>query len=156
MYYRRSGEPVVPPGQRKADVNHDAFQALVEAGVFTGLLAYEGAQAVGWLSFGPARTMPSWPAPGHETGGRAAGVVGHLLRGAPHAPRPRVARALLGAAMQEARQRGVTLEAYPVDKPGPLEDDNLWFGPASLYAEAGFTEVARRKPERPVVRLKPV
>jgi hypothetical protein len=28
--------------------------------------------------------------------------------------------------------------------------------PASLYAEAGFTEVARRKPERPVVRLKPV
>lgn len=157
MYYRRSGEPVVPPGQRKADVNHDAFQALVQAGVFTGLLAYEGAQAVGWLSFGPredyaklARSPVMKPVDDQPVWSVICFVVRPTHRGRG------VARALLAAAMQEARQRGVTLEAYPVDKAGPLDDDTLWFGPASLYTEAGFTEVARRKPERPVVRLRPV
>lgn len=157
MYYRRSGEPPVSPGQRRADLNHDAFQALVDAGHFTGLLAYEGSQAVGWLSFGPrvdfaklARSPVMKPVDAQPVWSLICFVVRPTHRGRG------VARTLLAAAVQEARQRGVMLEAYPVDKPGPLEDDNLWFGPASLYVEAGFTEVARRKPERPVLRLKPI
>ncbi|MCA6216205.1 GNAT family N-acetyltransferase [Ideonella sp. B7] len=157
MYYRRSGEPVVPAGQRRADLNHDAFQALVDTSHFTGLLAYEGSLPVGWLSFGPredfaklARSPVMKPVDDLPVWSLICFVVRPTHRGRG------VARALLAAAVQEARQRGVTLEAYPVDKPGPLEDDTLWFGPASLYTEAGFTEVARRKPERPVVRLTPV
>jgi len=31
----------------------------------------------------------------------------------------------------------------------------MWFGPKSMYDRAGFTEVARRKPQRPIVRLRP-
>lgn len=157
MYYRRSGEPTVPPGRRKADVNHDEFEALVAAGTFTGLLAYEGPLVVGWLSLGPredfaklARSPVMKPVDDQPVWSVICFVVRPTHRGRG------VARALLLAAVEDARQRGVTLEAYPVDKPGPLDDDNLWFGPASLYAEAGFTEVARRKPERPVMRLKPV
>ena len=45
------------------------------------------------------------------------------------------------------------LEAYPVDKRGRTADDSLWFGTKSMYDAAGFVEVARRKPLRPVVRL---
>jgi ribosomal protein S18 acetylase RimI-like enzyme len=30
----------------------------------------------------------------------------------------------------------------------------MWFGAQSMYDRAGFEEVARRKPARPVVRLK--
>jgi hypothetical protein len=30
----------------------------------------------------------------------------------------------------------------------------MWFGTKSMYDRAGFEEVARRKPQRPVVRLK--
>jgi hypothetical protein len=30
----------------------------------------------------------------------------------------------------------------------------MWFGAMSMYDKAGFKEVARRKPERPVVRRK--
>jgi hypothetical protein len=44
------------------------------------------------------------------------------------------------------------LEAYPVDKRGRVPDDSLWFGTKSMYDAAGFREVARRKPARPVVR----
>jgi GNAT superfamily N-acetyltransferase len=65
-----------------------------------------------------------------------------------------VARALLKAAIPWAAQQGATLlEAYPVDKAGPARPDSLWFGPKGMFDAAGFTEVARRKPERPVVRL---
>ena len=32
----------------------------------------------------------------------------------------------------------------------------LWFGVKSMFDNAGFEEVARRKPHRPVVRIKPV
>jgi hypothetical protein len=29
----------------------------------------------------------------------------------------------------------------------------MWFGAKSMYDGAGFIEVARRKPQRPIVRL---
>jgi hypothetical protein len=31
-------------------------------------------------------------------------------------------------------------------------DDSMWFGAKSMYDRAGFREVVRRKPARPVVR----
>jgi ribosomal protein S18 acetylase RimI-like enzyme len=66
-----------------------------------------------------------------------------------------VAHALLHGAIAYARQHGATLiEAYPVDKPARSNDDAMWFGAKSMYDRAGFEEVARRKPTRPVVRLK--
>jgi GNAT superfamily N-acetyltransferase len=65
-----------------------------------------------------------------------------------------VATALLEGAIRHARRRGVRLlEAYPVDKPGRSPDDWLWHGAKSMYDRAGFVEVARRRPQRPVVRL---
>jgi GNAT superfamily N-acetyltransferase len=67
-----------------------------------------------------------------------------------------VAAALLQGAVAWARANGVALlEAYPVDRPGRSSDESMWFGAKSMYDAAGFEEVARRKPQRPVVRLRP-
>lgn len=67
-----------------------------------------------------------------------------------------VAQALLDRAVAYARKQGATLiEAYPVDRPGRASDEAMWFGAKSMYDRAGFREVARRKPERPIVRLEP-
>ena len=67
-----------------------------------------------------------------------------------------VARALLQGAVLYARKQGATLvEAYPVDKPARSKDDYMWFGAKSMFDKAGFKEVARRKPQRPIVRIKP-
>jgi hypothetical protein len=64
---------------------------------------------------------------------------------------------MLDAAVAYCRKKKVKLvEAYPVDKQGRAADSNLWFGTKSMFDDAGFEEVARRKPERPVVRLKVV
>jgi ribosomal protein S18 acetylase RimI-like enzyme len=66
-----------------------------------------------------------------------------------------VAKQLLDAAVAYCRKKKVKLvEAYPVDKEGRTADSNLWFGTKSMFDAAGFEEVARRKPERPVVRLR--
>jgi predicted GNAT family acetyltransferase len=66
-----------------------------------------------------------------------------------------VARELLDAAIAYCRKKKVKLmEAYPVDKAGHCADTSLWFGTKSMFDDAGFEEVARRKPTRPVVRLK--
>jgi GNAT superfamily N-acetyltransferase len=66
-----------------------------------------------------------------------------------------VASDLLAASVAWAKRQGVKLlEAYPMDKPGRAGDDTMWFGAKSMYDKAGFEEVARRKPQRPVVRLK--
>jgi ribosomal protein S18 acetylase RimI-like enzyme len=64
-----------------------------------------------------------------------------------------VAAALLRGAIAHATRRGACiLEAYPVDRDGPGRDDTLWFGTKGMYDKAGFVEVARRKPERPIMR----
>jgi hypothetical protein len=47
------------------------------------------------------------------------------------------------------------VEAYPVDKRARSNDEYMWFGAKSMYDNAGFKEVARRKPQRPIVRIKP-
>jgi hypothetical protein len=44
------------------------------------------------------------------------------------------------------------VEAYPVDKDQRSHPDDMFFGAKSMYDRAGFREVARRKPTRPVVR----
>ena len=67
-----------------------------------------------------------------------------------------VAQALLKGAIAYAKKQGATLvEAYPVDKPARSKDDYMWFGAKSMYDNAGFSEVARRKPQRPIVRIRP-
>jgi hypothetical protein len=44
------------------------------------------------------------------------------------------------------------LEAYPCDKAKRSVDDFMWFGAKPMFDRAGFVEVARRKPTRPVMR----
>jgi ribosomal protein S18 acetylase RimI-like enzyme len=64
-----------------------------------------------------------------------------------------LAAKMLDAAVAYARSQGARLvEAYPVDAGSDVDPDSLFFGAKSMYDSAGFAEVARRKPTRPVVR----
>lgn len=65
-----------------------------------------------------------------------------------------IATALLEGAIRFARRKRIgMLEAYPIDKPSRSHDEFFWFGAKTMFDRAGFVEVARRKPTRPVVRL---
>ena len=155
MFYRRSGTGYSSLGGSRAKANRAALKALVDTGTPPGLIAYRGRDPVGWVSLAPreefaklARSPVMKPVDDKPVWSIICFVVPSLHRG------QGVARALLDGAIAYARKRGATLiEAYPVDRSERSKDDAMWFGAKAMYDHAGFKEVARRKPTRPVVRL---
>jgi ribosomal protein S18 acetylase RimI-like enzyme len=155
MYYRETGRPTPPPGVELAAHRRAQLRALAAADPPVGLIAYRGKVPVGWLAVAPReqflklrRSSVMKPVDERPVWSIVCFVVPPAYR------HQGVATALLAAAGSHARQYGATLlEAYPVDKAERGADEWLWFGAKSMYDKAGFVEVARRKPERPVVRL---
>ena len=156
MAYRLSGSRgPLPPGQTRAQANRAGLKALVDAGNPPGLIGYRGKVPVGWVSIGPReayaklkRSPVMKPVDEQPVWSVICFVVPSEYRG------QGVAQALLEAAIAYARKQGATVvEAYPVDKPVHSKDDDMWFGAKSMYDKAGFKEVARRKPHRPIVRI---
>jgi ribosomal protein S18 acetylase RimI-like enzyme len=156
MYYRVSGATALTGSKTpRAQANKAGLRALVDGGRIPGLVCYRGGVPVGWVSLGPredyaklARSPVMKPVDDQPVWSIVCFVVPSPYRG------QGIARALLDGAIAYARaQRARMLEAYPVDGPGRSRDDAMWFGAKSMYDEAGFEEVARRKPRRPVVRL---
>jgi ribosomal protein S18 acetylase RimI-like enzyme len=157
MYYRRSGAGAQSAAHMaRARANKAELKALVDAGRPPGLIGYRGKRPVGWVSLGPredyarlARSPVMKPVDDRPVWSVICFVVPPQYRG------QGVAQALLDGAIEYARRRGARLiEAYPVDRPGRSHDDSMWFGAKSMYDKAGFSEVARRKPQRPVMRRK--
>ena len=57
------------------------------------------------------------------------------------------------AALKAAKDAGApALEAYPVDAQQPNATRNRFTGLASTFERAGFRAVARRAPQRPIMR----
>lgn len=64
-----------------------------------------------------------------------------------------MAEALLRAAVEHARAGGAgAVEGYPVDAGGPAASASLSTGVPGMFLSAGFREVARRRPGRPIMR----
>lgn len=113
-----------------------------------GLVAFEGERAVGWVSLGPrtdferierSRVIPridDRPVWSIVCFAVSASARGHG-----------VARALLDAAIEHARERGATtLEAYPVsiDAGEPVHPESAYTGTLPMFERAGFRVVADR------------
>jgi GNAT superfamily N-acetyltransferase len=150
MYYRRSGQSGVGPGEK----NKKALRSLVESGYVPGLIGYQDGSPVGWISLSPRedyaklkRSPVMKPVDDKPVWSIVCFFVDKQARGRG------VSAALLKGAIDYARSQGATLlEAYPVDKKGRSHPDFMFFGAKSMYDRAGFKEVARRKETRPVVR----
>jgi ribosomal protein S18 acetylase RimI-like enzyme len=155
MFYRQSGAQTHSPDKTIAQTNRARLKRLVAAGGVPGLIAYRDRAPVGWVSMGPredyarlARSPVMRPVDDKPVWSIICFVVPSEFR------REGIAHALLKGAIAYARKHGARLiEAYPVDTRDRMPDDAMWFGAKSMYDEAGFTEVARRKPRRPIVRL---
>jgi GNAT superfamily N-acetyltransferase len=143
--------------ERKGEPNRRAMRELVASGKATGLLAYDGDRPVGWSSFGPRVDFPRLETVKAYRVPDAADIwcvncffIAQDSRG------KGVARKLLVDAIAAMRRRGAkTVEAYPAVSGGGKRVVPVfaWTGPESLYAKAGFREVQRLTPAKPVVRL---
>jgi len=156
MYYRVSGKGhLTRPRGHQRNSSKDALKSLAARDPPAGLIGYRGKTPVGWVSLGPredfaklAKSPIMKPVDDSPAWSVVCFVVPSEYR------KQGVARELLAGAVEYATKRGVRLlEAYPVDRDAPSAADASWFGSWNMFSAAGFEEVARRRPDRPVVRL---
>jgi len=139
---------------RPREDNKRDLERLARSGTPPGLLAFDGDTAVGWCElapradldwlargryFRPVDELPVWSVPCFyvRRTHRRRGVMGGLI----------------DAAVGVAGSAGApAVEAYPVDTSVPGHTRNLFLGVASVFAEHGFEVVARRQPDRPIMR----
>jgi GNAT superfamily N-acetyltransferase len=157
MDYRVVGRPKAPAGVAPADYRRAMLRELADNRPAPGLIGYNSAnEPVGWVAVGPrdafvrlARSPVMGPVDDLPVWSIVCFVVPSDLRGSG------IARALINHAIAYARKyAAVAIEAYPIDKKGRRAQPQwLWHGTRSMFDAAGFEEVARRKPERPIMRL---
>lgn len=138
--------------------NRRAMEGLIRAGEVPGILAYHEEQPVGWCSVAPRERFPALdrspnlkPVDGERVWSitcfsiprqhRRRGLSGHLIR----------------AAVEYALSRGApAVEAYPVDpRHSSSRPATAFTGLVDTFLAAGFREVARRSPRRPILRWRP-
>jgi GNAT superfamily N-acetyltransferase len=140
--------------------NRDRLEGLAGLDPAPGLVAYRDGEAIGWVGLGPRETFDRLahsrvlaPVDDRPVWSIVCFVVARPHRG------QGVARALLDAAVDYARDQGATLvEGYPVDSGAARRDaSSVYTGTLGMFERAGFSEVARRQwnrtsPIRPIVR----
>jgi GNAT superfamily N-acetyltransferase len=135
--------------------NRRALRRLAGSDESPGLLAYRGAEPVAWAALGPRAAYRRLAgsrvlAPVDETevwsvpcffvrrDQRGLGLTVRLLR---------------AAARQASRSGARVLEGYPLDLSGARTAPAFaWWGLRPAFEAAGFCEVARRSPTRPIMR----
>jgi GNAT superfamily N-acetyltransferase len=139
---------------RTTEQNRASFRRIVKKGPPPGLIAYRDGEAVAWCAvypraqlarlqssrqLAPVDEKPVWALPCFfvKRNARGLGLVAQLIE----------------AAKRYAKKyRAPALEAYPYDSDKPRGNAAAYTGVASTFIKAGFVEVARRAPERPIMR----
>jgi GNAT superfamily N-acetyltransferase len=146
--------PAAEWGAQKGEGNRKAMRSLVRDGPTPGLLAYADDKAVGWCALGPrvdfvrlSRSRVLKPVDDQSVWSITCFFVAREYR------RRGVTVELLKAATAFAKQQGAQfLEGYPTEPKREQPDAFVYTGLASAFRKAGFTEVARRSPSRPIFR----
>lgn len=137
------------------------MEARIRRGPPPGLLAYQDDDSVGWMQIGPRADIPEWNNPRRSTTPLADGPADDPDVWAISCfffARPARGRGLSGNFVAEgiryARENGARLlEASPIDQAKQSKSVGLFVGSTSTFRSAGFQEVARAKPGRPLMRM---
>jgi GNAT superfamily N-acetyltransferase len=141
--------------RQKGAGNRRAMQRLVSSGTVPGVLGYLGKTAVAWCAIEPRASFPRLgrsrvlkPVDDLPVWSIACFFVHKDWRGRG------LSVALIDGAVRHARRCGAKIvEAYPVEpEKHPMPAVFAYTGLASAFRRAGFAEVARRSPTRPIMR----
>lgn len=141
---------------QKGTGNRRAFKAIVDSGKKPGVLAYDGRQPIAWCALAPrseyiglANSRILQPVDEQQVWSISCLFVKKEYR------RQGLSAEILKAAVEFAGRRGAqTVEGYPVEPSSQkMADPFLWHGTVSAFKAAGFKEVVRRSPTRPIMRF---
>jgi GNAT superfamily N-acetyltransferase len=141
--------------KKKGAANRRAMKRLVDSGRVTGLLGYLGDDAVAWCSIEPrselvrlASSRVLKPVDDRPVWSIVCFFIDRTARGRG------LSVEMIRAAVNHARAHGARIvEGYPVDPGGESYPATFaWTGLVSAFERAGFREVARRSPKRPIMR----
>jgi GNAT superfamily N-acetyltransferase len=129
-------------------------KSIVDAGTVTGLLAYWHGEVAGWVAVEPrsayeklAHSRVLKPVDNKEVWSITCFFVAKNFR------RNGIGVGLIKAAVEHVRQKGGKIvEGYPVDVKEDSPAPFIFTGTASAFKKAGFKEVARNAPARPIFR----
>ena len=141
--------------ENTGDTARQMQKSIVDSKIVPGLLAYSEGYPVGWIAVEPRSAYPKLahsrtlkPVDDQEVWSITCFFVEkkHRHKG--------ITVELLKAAVDYVKsQGGKIVEGYPVDakeeKPAPF----IFTGTAAAFAQAGFKEVARNSPTRPIFRF---
>ena len=130
------------------------MRSLVDAGHRPGVLLYQDGRAVAWCAVAPREeyvrlgASKVWaPVDGEKVWSVSCFFVDKTARG------KGLSVAVLQAAVDFARSRGATIvEGYPQELKEKLPPAFVWTGVMPIFERAGFCEVARRSPKKPIMR----
>jgi GNAT superfamily N-acetyltransferase len=140
--------------RNKGEANRSALRELVEQGPAPGVLAYDEGRAVGWCAVAPREAYPALdrsrlfqPVDEQAVWSISCLFVAKSYR------RQGLSGELIEAATRLAGRHGARIvEGYPQLVKKRLPDVFVWTGLEQSFVRAGFTEVARRSPNRPILR----
>jgi GNAT superfamily N-acetyltransferase len=141
--------------EAKSYETRQMHKSIVDSGVVTGLLAYSNGEVVGWVAVEPRNAyeklahsrvlksvddQPVWSVTCFFVAKkyRRRGITVELLK---------------AAVKHVKRQGGRIVEGYPVDADRDMPAPFVYTGTASAFRQAGFKEVARNSPTRPIFRF---
>ncbi|NPV57713.1 MAG: GNAT family N-acetyltransferase, partial [Anaerolineae bacterium] len=143
-YERSSGEE-----------NHRLFKQVVDSGSQPGVLAYVDGNPAGWCAVAPRAEYPRYKTSrvARSIDDQPVWVISCLFIGKQYRGQGLMTCLIDAAAAHASRSGAAIVEAYPVDTQGKSEADAfLYHGTFDAFERAGFTEVARHTPRRPVTR----
>jgi GNAT superfamily N-acetyltransferase len=129
-------------------------KSIIDSGTVTGLLAYLHGEVVGWVAVEPRSAYPKLahsrvlkPVDDQPVWSVTCFFVAKEFR------KQGITVELLKAAIGHVHsQGGKIVEGYPVDASSDMPAPFVYTGIASAFLQAGFQEVARRTPTRPIFR----
>jgi GNAT superfamily N-acetyltransferase len=151
MYWKLRGKAFT---ENTGNATRQMQKAVVDSKIVPGLLAYSEGYPVGWIAVEPRCAYPKLahsrilkPVDDQEVWSITCFFVEkkHRHKG--------ITVELLKAAVEYVKgQGGKIVEGYPVDAQQSQADVFVYTGTASAFKQAGFKEVARNSPTRPIFR----
>ena len=151
MYWKLRGKAYE---EAKGFETRQMHKSIIDSGTITGLLAYWHGDIVGWVAVEPRSAYPKLehsralkPVDDEPVWSVTCFFVAKKYR------RHGITVELLKAVVEYVRgQGGKIVEGYPVETKKDMPAPFVYTGTASAFQQAGFQEVARHTPTRPIFR----